>query len=86
MPKLNITQASITSIIVFILGQVVAFVPSLSTDKQVLISAGTAVVAAVFAIVHALPFHQAAAKSVNADVPYKLVPVASPQQGQPRGQ
>lgn len=51
---LTITQASLVSALTFIVGQLVAFVPSLGTDKQDLISAGTAVIAAVFLIANAI--------------------------------
>lgn len=52
MPKLNVTQASVTALFVWIVGQVVALVPNLGNEQQVLVSAGSTVIAAVFAIVH----------------------------------
>lgn len=53
MTKLSPTQAGVTSLFVYIVGQAVAFVPSLSNDQQQLISIGTLVIAAVFMLVHA---------------------------------
>lgn len=52
MPKLNVTQASITSLFIYLIGQLVAFIPALSPEKQSLISTGSLVIAGVFALVH----------------------------------
>lgn len=54
---LKITQASLISALTFVVGQVVAFVPTLGTDKQNLISAGSTAIALGFIIansIHAL--------------------------------
>lgn len=51
---LTITQAGLVSALTFVVGQLVAFVPSLGTDKQNLISAGSAVIAAVFLVANAV--------------------------------
>lgn len=67
----KITQASLISALTFIVGQVVAFVPNLASDQQVLISAGTAVISAVFLIansVHALASSKLSAKDLEGDV------------------
>lgn len=54
MPKsLSTLQASITSVFIFIVGQVVAYVPSFGTEQAHAISIGTTVIAAIFALVHA---------------------------------
>ena len=89
MPKLNITQASVVSLFTTVVGFVVAYVPSFTHSESTIIAIGTVVIASIFSIVHALPFHQAAAKSVNAEVPYKIVTVPQQQalpQGGPHGQ
>lgn len=53
MPKhLTVTQATLTAAFIWIVGQAVAFVPSISNEQQVLVSAGSLVIAAVFAVVH----------------------------------
>ena len=50
----KITQAGLISAFTFIVGQLVAFVPSLGTDKQNLISAGSAAISAAFLIANAI--------------------------------
>lgn len=52
MSRLNPTQASITAAVIYLIGQVVAFVPSLSSEQQELVSIGSLVVAIVFAAIH----------------------------------
>jgi hypothetical protein len=52
MSRLNPTQASVTAALIYVVGQVVAFVPSLSAEQQNLISIGTLVIAIVFAAIH----------------------------------
>lgn len=53
MPKhLTVTQASLTSLFVYLVGQAVAFVPAISSQQQQLISVGSLVIAAVFALAH----------------------------------
>jgi hypothetical protein len=53
MPKhLTVTQASVTALLVWGVGQAVAFVPSVSNSQQILISTGSLVIAAVFAALH----------------------------------
>jgi hypothetical protein len=59
----SITQASVTSAFAFIVGQVIAFVPSFAQDQQVLISAGTAVISAVFLVANSI--HKLADSNVN---------------------
>ena len=51
---LKITQAGLVSALTFVVGQLAAFVPSISAAQQVLVSAGTAVIAAVFLIANAI--------------------------------
>lgn len=51
--SLSTLQASITSVFIFIVGQVVAYVPSFGTEQAHAISIGTTVIAAIFALVHA---------------------------------
>jgi hypothetical protein len=60
---LSITKASLTSALTFVVGQLVAFVPAFGPDKQALISAGTAVIAAVFLIANAI--HKLADSNVD---------------------
>ena len=72
---LKITQASIVSAFTFIVGQLVAFLPNLGPDKQNLISAGTAAIAAVFLIANAI--HKLADSNVSAiDVEKRAVAAA----------
>lgn len=54
MSHLSITKASLTSALTFIVGQLVAFVPAFGPDKQALLSAGSAVIAAVFLVANAI--------------------------------
>jgi hypothetical protein len=61
---LPITQASLVSALTFIVGQLVAFVPAFGPDKQLLISAGSSVIAAVFLVANAI--HHLAASNVSA--------------------
>lgn len=51
---LNVTQAGVTSLLVAIVGQVVAFVPSLANSQQVLVSAGSFGIAVAFLIANAV--------------------------------
>lgn len=64
MSHLKITQASLVSALTFIVGQLVAFVPAFGPDKQNLISAGSAVIAAVFLVANAI--HKLADSNVSA--------------------
>lgn len=67
----KINQASLISALTFIVGQVVAFVPQFGADKQILISAGTAVISAIFLVansVHALASSNVSAKDIEGDV------------------
>lgn len=57
MKHFSITQASAISAFTFVVGQLVAFVPSMGPDKQNLISAGSALIAAVFLIANAIHAH-----------------------------
>lgn len=52
MSRLNPTQASVTAAVIYVIGQAVAFVPSLSGEQQNLISIGSLIVAIVFAAIH----------------------------------
>lgn len=52
MSRLNATQASITAAFIFIVGQIVALVPSLGAEKTQLLSIGTTVITVVFLLVH----------------------------------
>lgn len=52
MSRLNPTQASVTAAVIYVIGQLVAFVPSLSAEQQNLISIGSLIVAVVFAVIH----------------------------------
>lgn len=54
IPKLNVTQASVTSLFIYIVGQAVTFVPGLSPEKTQLISVGTLVIASVFGLIHVI--------------------------------
>lgn len=54
IPNLSVTQASATSLLIFIVGKVVAYVPSLAPEKAAAISTGTLVIAVAFAAVHAV--------------------------------
>lgn len=66
MPKnLTATQASLTALFIYIVGQAVAFVPSLSSSQQNLISAGSLVIAAVFALIHLVEHFAAAGSGVT---------------------
>lgn len=56
MSKIHITQGEILAALTFVVGQVVAFVPSIASDQEILISAGSSVVAAVLAIAHAIRY------------------------------
>lgn len=53
IPKLNVTQAGVTSLFIALIGQIVAFLPSLSSEQTALVSGGSFVIAAVFAGIHA---------------------------------
>lgn len=48
MSHLKVTQAGLVSLLTAIVGQLVAFVPAFAPDKQVLISAGSSIIAAAF--------------------------------------
>jgi hypothetical protein len=66
---IRITQAGLIALLTTIVGQVVAFVPAFGPDKQDLISAGSAVIAAAFLLangVHALASSNVNAKDVEA--------------------
>src|SRR5438270_5561150 len=52
MKRLNVTQAGLTSLVIAVIGQVVAVVPALSPEKEGLISTASLVIAAVFALAH----------------------------------
>lgn len=60
----SITQASVTAGFVWIVGQAVAFIPSISNDQQILVSAGSAVIAAVFLVTNGV--HKLADSNVSA--------------------
>lgn len=65
---LKVTQAMLVSAFTFVVGQVVAFVPALGPDKQNLISAGSAVISAIFLLansVHHLADSNVSAKDVE---------------------
>ena len=64
MSHLKVTQAGLVSALTFIVGQAVAFVPAFGPDKQALISAGTAVISAVFLVANAI--HHLADSNVSA--------------------
>jgi hypothetical protein len=57
---LPISQAALVAALTFIVGQLVAFVPSLGPDKQNLISAGSTLIAVVFMIANAIHANAAA--------------------------
>lgn len=61
---IKISQAGLISAVTFIIGQIVAFVPAFGPDKQALISAGTAVISAVFLVANAI--HALASSNVSA--------------------
>ena len=67
----KITQASLITALTFIVGQIVAFVPAFGPDKQILISAGTALISATFLIanaIHAVVATKVSAKDLEGDV------------------
>ena len=67
----KITSASLISAFTFAVGQVVAFVPQFGPDKQNLISAGSAVIAAVFLVsnaIHSLASSKLSAKDLEGDI------------------
>jgi hypothetical protein len=51
---IKITSAGLTALLVTVVGQVIAFVPSLASDQQILISAGSTAIAAVFLVANAV--------------------------------
>lgn len=61
---LKITQAGLVALFTTLVGQVVAFVPAFAPDKQVLISAGTALISAAFLIANSV--HKLADSNVSA--------------------
>lgn len=63
MTHFKLTQASLISLFTTIVGFVAAFVPNISSEKEVLISAGTTTIAAVFLLVNAI--HAVLATKVN---------------------
>lgn len=74
---IKITQASLLALFTTIVGQLVAFVPSLASKEQILISAGSTAIAAVFLVanaVHAL----AGSKSPAVPVAEPVPPVVPP--------
>jgi hypothetical protein len=76
---IKITQAGLISLLVTVVGQVVAFVPSIASDQEILISAGSTVIAAVFMVVnsiHALAGSKVVAAQVAA--PAVLASAAAP--------
>jgi hypothetical protein len=75
MPQyFSITQSSITALVTVVIGQVVAFVPSLSGQEQALISLGSTVVAVAFLIANAIHAHAAA--KITAAIVTKPMPPA----------
>lgn len=54
LSSLKITQTDLIAALTWVVGQVVAFVPSLGTDKQDLISAGSTIIVAVFLVAKAI--------------------------------
>lgn len=54
MSKIKINQADLTAALVAIVGYVVAFVPQMSTDKEIIIAAGTTAIAVVFRVAKAV--------------------------------
>jgi hypothetical protein len=68
---LKITQAGLVALLVTIIGQLVAFVPALAPDKQILISAASTAVAAAFLIanaIHALIATKVSSKDLETDL------------------
>jgi hypothetical protein len=63
LSHLKITQAGLVGLLTTIVGQVVAFVPSFAPDKQILISAGSAVIATGFMLANGL--HKLADSNVS---------------------
>jgi hypothetical protein len=59
----SITQASLITALTFVVGQLAAFVPAFGPDKQMLISAGSAAISAVFLIANSI--HKLADSNVN---------------------
>lgn len=65
---LKVTQAGLVSLLTTIVGQLVAFVPAFGPDKQILISAGSSLIAAGFLVansVHHLADSNVSAKDVE---------------------
>lgn len=59
---LTVTQAGVTAMLVALVGQVAAFVPSVAAYQQVLVSAGSFAIAVGFLLANAI-HHLAAAKT-----------------------
>jgi hypothetical protein len=69
---IKITQAGLIALLATIVGQLVAFIPNLAGDQQILISAGSAAIGAVFMIanaIHALATSKLSVKVIEQDVP-----------------
>lgn len=54
MSKIKLNQADLTAALITIVGYVVAFVPQMSTDKEIIIAAGTTAIAVVFRVAKAV--------------------------------
>ncbi|MBV9805230.1 MAG: hypothetical protein JO130_18675 [Solirubrobacterales bacterium] len=68
---LRIAQAGVVALLTTIIGQVVAFVPAFAPDKQILVSAASTVIAAVFLVanaIHALIATKVSGKDLEGDV------------------
>lgn len=79
MKHFSITQAAVTSAVTFVVGQLVAFVPSLSNDQEILISLGSSLVAVAFLVANAIHAHASVTAAPVASAPVVApVPVAAP--------
>lgn len=65
MKNLKVTQTDLIALLVMIVGQVAAFVPSFAADKAIVISAGTAAITAAFLVAKAI--HAVASSNVTAE-------------------
>lgn len=63
MQHLKISQAGLVSAFVFVVGQLVAYIPNLAQYQSILIAAGTAVIAGVFLVANAI--HALAASKIS---------------------
>jgi hypothetical protein len=80
----KITQALCVAALTFIVGQLCAFIPSLGDDKQILISAGSTLIAVAFLLANSI--HASASSKVTAAkalAPQSLPVVKQPPAGPP---